>query len=115
MSLRLRLIIGFTALVLVLGAAAGWGLQRLAVDLDAALGETATSVGRAVVHVLRDEVQRDVASEPGAAPRVLERRHIVLRDGAPLDPATIAALPGIDLADLAARGGAREMSFSVRQ
>jgi signal transduction histidine kinase len=121
MSLRLRLIIGFTALVLLLGGVAGWGLQRLAVDLDAALGETATSVGRAVVHVLRDEVRRDAAGEAGdAAPRAPERRRIVLHrsaaEGQAADADALPGLPDIDLAELARSGAAgREMSFSVRR
>ena len=55
MSLRLRLILGYSALLLLLALAAWLGLRTLTSDLTAALGETAASVGRSVFTVLRSE------------------------------------------------------------
>ena len=53
MSLRLRLILSYAALIGLLGLAAWWGVHRLTTDLTTALGESAASVGRSVVTVLR--------------------------------------------------------------
>jgi signal transduction histidine kinase len=96
MSLRTRLILSYAALILVLGLAAWWGLQRLTADLTAALGETATSVGRSVFTVLRHErsdaapgdtsqapaavVDADAAKTPAATVETLRRDVFVLRD-----------------------------------
>lgn len=55
MSLRLRLTLSFAALILLLAAAAALGLRDLTADLRDALDETATSVGRSVVTVMRAE------------------------------------------------------------
>lgn len=67
MSLRLRLILSYAALIAVLGLAAWWGVQRLTADLTQALGETAASVGRSVVTVLRDKRTVDIVGPPDAA------------------------------------------------
>ena len=64
MSLRLRLILSYAALIAVLGLAAWWGVQRLTADLTQALGETAASVGRSVVTVLRDTHTVDIVGPP---------------------------------------------------
>jgi signal transduction histidine kinase len=66
MSLRTRLLLSFAALILLLGLAAWWGLQRLTGDLTTVLGETATSVGRSVVTVLRHESDVRVVDAPAA-------------------------------------------------
>lgn len=58
MSLRLRLILGYSALLLLLGLAAWLGLRTLTRDLTGALGETAASVGRSVYTVLRSEIRQ---------------------------------------------------------
>lgn len=70
MSLRLRLIFSYAALIVVLGLAAWWGVQRLTADLTQALGETAASVGRSVVTVLRETGNDDgnVPGPPAAMP-----------------------------------------------
>jgi signal transduction histidine kinase len=63
MSLRTRLLLSFATLILLLGVAAWWGVQRLTGDLTEALGETATSVGRSVFTVLRHETSRGAPNE----------------------------------------------------
>lgn len=70
MSLRLRLTFSYAALIVVLGLAAWWGVQRLTADLTQALGETAASVGRSVVTVLRETGNDDgnVPGPPAAMP-----------------------------------------------
>jgi len=72
MSLRLRLILGFTSLILLLGLAVGWGVSTLGRELDDALGDTATRVGRAVVHVLRHG--------PVAGHSATGERHVIERE-----------------------------------
>lgn len=57
MSLRLRLILGYSALLLMLALVAWLGMRSLTRDLTAALGETAASVGRSVFTVLRSDVR----------------------------------------------------------
>lgn len=113
MSLRLRLILGYSALLLVLALAAWLGLRALTRDLTGALGETAASVGRSVYTVFEREsakgetdagrhvvMLRERIARDGAAPGD-ELRVIV--DGKPLTPAELAAhrarhpLPGIEL------------------
>src|SRR5688572_937182 len=77
MSLRLRLILGYSALLLVLALAAWLGLRSLTGDLTTALGETAASVGRSVYTVLRSEIRQQV---PGEAERddAQDPRHVVV-------------------------------------
>lgn len=100
MSLRLRLILSYAALILLLGLAAWWGVQRLTSDLTQALGETAASVGRSVVTVLRSSAVRHdddatpaltehvVGATDGADARIprdmrIERRVVTGEDGTP--------------------------------
>jgi signal transduction histidine kinase len=95
MSLRLRLILSFALLMLLLGAAAGWGLQLLGRELDAAIDETAESVGRAVVTVLRErQVVSDSAPDAGVAdpPGPPPRRRVIV-DGRELSEREMAVLP----------------------
>lgn len=55
MNLSLRLTLAFATLLLVLGLAAAWWLNRLTEDMRTALGETATEVGASLVTVFSDE------------------------------------------------------------
>jgi signal transduction histidine kinase len=111
MSLRLRLILGYSALLLVLALAAWLGMRALTRDLTTALGETAASVGRSVYTVLRSEVRRTPGErihhdgaeddarhvvvlrerlESAAAPGAVEEVRVVV-DGKALSPAQAAA------------------------
>jgi signal transduction histidine kinase len=84
MSLRLRLILGYSALLLLLALAAWLGVRALTRDLTGALGETAASVGRSVFTVLQGDagsmrIHRDGAENP--APEVRPGstgRHVVM-------------------------------------
>ena len=89
MSLRLRLILGYSALLLVLALAAWLGVRTLTRDLTGALGETAASVGRSVFTVMRSElrqtpdpvIHRDGAEEPSPNAEMDAQRHVlVLRE-----------------------------------
>ena len=77
MSLRLRLILGYSALLLVLALAAWLGLRSLTGDLTTALGETAASVGRSVYTVLRSEI-REGADASIHRDGVEDARHVVV-------------------------------------
>lgn len=68
MPLRSRLILSYAALILLLGLAAWWGVQRLTADLTEALGETAASVGRSVFTVLSHERKGEPATETADEP-----------------------------------------------
>lgn len=95
MSLRLRLILSQAALIAVLGLAAWWGVQRLTADLTAALGDTAVSVGRSMITVLRtgdgglDHLPAMPPAADGDAPRPralhIERRVAAGGEGVTLD------------------------------
>lgn len=86
MSLRLRLILGYSALLLVLALAAWLGVRTLTRDLTGALGETAASVGRSVFTVMRSElrqtidpvIHRDGVEEPSPNADVDTQRHVVV-------------------------------------
>lgn len=64
MSLAIRLTLSFAALILALGLAAFVGLRALTDDLTAALGETAASVSRSVVTVLRGDFRMALDGKP---------------------------------------------------
>lgn len=92
MPLRTRLVLSFAALILLLGLAAWWGVQRLTGDLTAALGESAASVGRSVFTVLRHErqvgergtdVRVDLETAPPPDAPEVTREVVVLREAAP--------------------------------
>ncbi len=68
MSLRLRLIVSYTALILALGLAAWWGVRSLTADLTGALGETAASVGRSVFTVMRREQREEISPDEETGP-----------------------------------------------
>jgi signal transduction histidine kinase len=124
MPLRNRLILSYAVLILLLGVAAWWGVQRLTADLTAALGESAASVGRSVFTVLRHE-RVDVKSTTTApdgtvatpAP-ALERDVIVLRPPATATEEVRMVVNGRELTpeEIAAHGAvhARHPEFDVR-
>lgn len=109
MSLRLRLILGYSALLLLLALAAWLGLRTLTRDLTSALGETAASVGRSVYTVLRSEIReapdarihRDGVEDAGRHVIVMRERTAkndevrVVIDGKELAPGEHP--PGIEL------------------
>lgn len=78
MSLRTRLIASYAALILLLGLAAWWGVQRLTTDLTQALGETAASVSRQVFTVLSHE-------RKGPPPQDADAPHATPSDPAPIE------------------------------
>ena len=82
MSLRFRLIASYAALILLLGLAAWWGVQRLTTDLTQALGETAASVSRQVFTVLSHERKGPLPQDADA------QGH----ETAPADPAHIESV-----------------------
>lgn len=65
MNLSVRLTLAFATLLLVLGLAAAWWLDRLTEDMRTALGETATEVGASLVTVFSDErvIRRVITTE----------------------------------------------------
>lgn len=95
MSLRLRLILGYSALLLLLALAAWLGLRTLTRDLTGALGETAASVGRSVFTVLQGEgigtrIHRDGIEDAADAQTAREGHHVLMmreRVAAPGKPA----------------------------
>jgi len=113
MSLAVRLTLSFAALILALGLAAFLGVRALTDDLTAALGETAASVSRKVVTVLRGDFSAhtgdpdtphrarietetvDVRGPPGDPHH--EIRMVI--DGRELDAAEVAARMGKSLPD----------------
>lgn len=84
MSLRLRLILGYSALLLLLALAAWLGLRALTRDLTGALGETAASVGRSVFTVLQGEglgtrIHRDgIEGDATETKTAREGRHVLM-------------------------------------
>ncbi|MGQ0801448.1 MAG: ATP-binding protein [Pseudomarimonas sp.] len=72
MSLAVRLTLSFAGLILALGLAAFVGVRALTEDLTSALGESAASVSRSVVTVLRGEFSHLTSEDDGPDQKVAD-------------------------------------------
>ncbi len=82
MTLRWRLFLLFGGLVALLVAGQWWLVRTLSRDLAGEVGNVAVSVGRSLLTVVGGEEVGEDAAEPGAgAPRKVDRRVTVIRQG----------------------------------